>query len=89
MGKRQFRDVAFRLFWLCAGILLFVVGLTRTMPQPHPIWRRLLALGGGGFFIYIASAYYFPRYRKQREELKRELDEGEREIEEIERRAQG
>jgi hypothetical protein len=67
--------------------VLVYLGLTKTMPPSHPVWRRIGALALGGFFIYLAVAYYLPKYRRQREELERDLDEAERELDEIERRA--
>ena len=70
-----------RVFWFCSGVWLVVVGLSRPMPTPFPVLRRLGALACGLFFIYMSLMYYFPKNRRKRAELKKLMDDLERELE--------
>ena len=81
----RLRNTALSIFCFCAGIVLVVVALAKTMPLPYPIWRRLAVLAIGLFFIYCGSMYYFPKNRQLREELKQDLDQLERELDAYDR----
>lgn len=43
-------------------------------------------VAGGFFLIYVSLMYYLPKYKKMREELHKQLDEAEKESDEIERK---
>jgi len=59
-----------RLFSLVRGIAFVVLGLIGRSPAFNPValWRRLIAIAGGAFFLYRGSMYYWPKYRRMREE---------------------
>jgi len=78
-----------RLAYACVAIGLIALALFRRSIGgfPIPMWRRVLVLAGGLFFLYVATMYYFPKYRKRRAELDALLDEAEKE--ERERNRQG
>jgi len=38
------------------------------------LWRRGAVIAGGLFFLYYGSRYYWPKYRKIREQLDREWE---------------
>jgi hypothetical protein len=80
--KPQVGPTLKRLFWICAGLALIVLGVLRQNinGEALALWRRLLVIAGGLFFLYCDSMYYFPKYRRRRGELDRVLDETEREL---------
>jgi hypothetical protein len=86
--KPQFKDVPLRLFWFCVGIALLALGLVGKSPGGLRVslWRRAAGIAGGFFFIYVSLMYYLPKYRKMREQLDEELEEAERESDEVERK---
>jgi hypothetical protein len=63
----------------CIGIALVGLGIFRQNMNGHPIpmWRRVLVVAGGFFFLYIASMYYLPKNRRRRAELDALLGEAE------------
>ena len=74
-----------RVVYACIGIALIVLGLlTKAIDGlEFPLWRRLWVIGGGLFFLYVASTYYLPKSRRKRAELETllieaEAEEGER-----------
>ena len=68
-----------RIVYACIGIALIVFGLlTKAIDGlEFPLWRRLLVIGGGLFFLYVASTYYLPKNQRKRAELETLLTEAE------------
>jgi hypothetical protein len=69
------------VFLICAGIAIATFGIIGRSVNGDELvlWRRSLAIGGGLFFVYCGSMYYFPKNRQKRGGLDRLLDEAERE----------
>ncbi len=84
----QVRDTLLRIFWGCVGIAFLSLALIGRDPHGHEVslWRRAVVFAGGLFFLYVGLMYYLPKYRKQRAELDRFIEEAERE-DEAERKA--
>lgn len=68
-----------RLTYGCIGLVLIGLAVFRQSINglPTSVWRRLLGVAGGLFFLYGASMYYFPKNRRRRAELDTLLDEAE------------
>src|SRR5262249_6283335 len=80
--KTQIGPTLQRLFWLCCGIVLLAIALIGKGFDGAQIapWRRLGTIIAGLGFTYIGLMYYLPKYRKQREELDKTLDDLETEL---------
>jgi hypothetical protein len=71
-----------RSVYVCIGLAFLAAGLTGWSANGGEVGlsRRAVGIGGGLFFVYCGSMYYFPKYRKRRAELNRLLDEADREL---------
>ena len=65
-----------RIVYGCIGVGLIALGLLRRAAgdAEFPVWGRLLILGGGLFFLYVASMYYLPKNRHKRAALEELLN---------------
>jgi hypothetical protein len=82
-SKIRFRETLLRLFGLCGGLGLVVLGLIgrNAAGDKVQLWRRGAVIAGGLFFLYCGSMYYWPKYRRVREQLDREWEQECRELE--------
>jgi hypothetical protein len=69
-----------RLLLFCGGIFIVVAALFN--PRSMSLLPRAITILGGALAISLASMPYWPVYRKWREELDREIDDQERELNE-------
>src|SRR4029077_13973434 len=84
--KSHFKDTLLRMFLLCGGIAVVAVSLVGKSPYGLrlPLWWRATGMAMGFLLIYVSLIYYLPKYRKMREELSKELDEAEKELDKME-----
>ena len=73
------------IFWFLAGIALLILAVTN--PRDVSPLRRTATGAGALLMLFISTRYYWPVYRKRREQLYRELDDMERESDELDRGA--
>ena len=86
--RSQLRAYFLRTFWFFSGIALLVLGLigkTREGLKASP-WKRALVIAGALYFVYASLVHCLPKNRKLRQQMKRDLDEAEKELDEIERK---
>lgn len=68
-----------RVTYACVGIGLIGLGVLRRTNHDDqlPVWRCLLVVAGGLFFLYIALMYYFPEAERSRARLNAVFGEAE------------
>ena len=81
--KTDVRGMLTRFFYILIGLVIVGFGVFEHTLQGHSVapWRRALIVLVGAFMVYCGSLYYFSGNRQKRAELKRLLDEAERELE--------
>jgi Flp pilus assembly protein TadB len=72
-----------RLFLFVSGVAVLVIGFIN--PFHVSLLRRAAVIAGGLLAINAATIYYWPIFRKRREQQDREMDELERELDKAER----